>query len=85
MYTQWWLLHVPLYMYIHTAGLQEVRVSTVDEAMLLLRLGLQHRHVAHTKLNYNSSRSHSIYTIKLIRLVNMDKPSRALVNRYANE
>jgi kinesin family protein 20 len=56
-------------------------VSGVEEAMLLLRLGLQHRHVAHTKLNYNSSRSHSIYTIKLIRLANVDKPTRALVNR----
>ena len=63
------------------AGLQEFQVSNVEEAMLLLRLGLQHRHVAHTKLNYNSSRSHSIYTIKLIRLVNVDKPTRALVNR----
>lgn len=63
-------------------GLQEIQVSNVEEAMLLLRLGLRHRHVAHTKLNYNSSRSHSIYTIKLIKLVNVDKPTRALVNRY---
>ena len=67
--------------HICAAGLQEVQVGTVDEAMLLLRLGLQHRHVAHTKLNYNSSRSHSVYTIKLIRLVNVDQPTRALVNR----
>lgn len=66
---------------IFTAGLQEVQVDNVEEAMLLLRLGLQHRHVAQTKLNYSSSRSHSIYTIKLIRLVNVDKPSRALINR----
>ncbi len=62
-------------------GLHEVHVSSVEEAMLILRLGLKHRHVASTRLNYQSSRSHSIYTIKLVRLANVGKPSRALINR----
>ena len=64
-------------------GLHEVHVSSVDEAILVLRLGLKHRHVASTKLNYQSSRSHSIYTIKLVRLANVGKPSKALINRLA--
>ena len=62
-------------------GLRELEVDNVEEAMLLLRLGLQHRHVAATRLNYQSSRSHSIYTIKLIKVVDMEHPQHAIVNR----
>ena len=62
-------------------GLRELQVDNVEEAMLLLRLGLQHRHVAATRLNYQSSRSHSIYTIKLIKVVDMEHPQHAIVNR----
>ena len=63
-------------------GLHEVQVGSVEEAMLVLRLGIKHRHVAATRLNYQSSRSHSIYTIKLVRLVpNKQKPSNAIINR----
>ena len=65
------------------AGLTEVRVGNVEEALLLLRLGLKHRHVAATRLNYQSSRSHSIYTIKLIRIADTSKPTSAIVNRSA--
>lgn len=59
-----------------------MRVSNVEEAMLILRLGLKHRHVASTRLNYQSSRSHSIYTIKLVRLAKVDTPHNALINRF---
>ena len=63
-------------------GLQEVQVNSAEEAMLMLRLGLKHRHVAATRLNYQSSRSHSIYTVKLVKVVaNKDKPSNAIINR----
>ena len=64
-------------------GLQEVQVSSVEEAMLLLKLGLRHRHVASTRLNYQSSRSHTIFTIKLIKMVNTERPHKAMVNRWA--
>ena len=61
-------------------------MNNVEEAMLILRLGLRHRHVASTRLNYQSSRSHSIYTIKLVRLAaNCNKPSKALINRSATD
>lgn len=49
--------------------------------MLLLKLGSQQRHVASTRLNYQSSRSHTIFTIKLIKMVNTERPHTALVNR----
>lgn len=58
-------------------------MSSVEEAMLVLKLGMKHRKVAATRLNYHSSRSHSIYTIKLVRLANVDKPSSAIINRCA--
>ena len=67
----------------HSPGLQEVRVSSVEEAMLLLRLGRRHRHVASTRLNYQSSRSHAIFTIKMIKMVDTERLSRAAVNRIS--
>ena len=54
----------------------------MEEAMLVLKLGIKHRKVAATRLNYHSSRSHSIYTVKLVRLANVDKPSSAIINRF---
>ena len=53
----------------------------MEEALLLLKLGLRQRHMASTRLNYQSSRSHTIFTIKLIKMVNAGKPQVALVNR----
>ena len=66
------------------AGLVEVKVGSVEEALLLLRMGVRHRHVAATNLNYQSSRSHTIFTVKMIKvLAGSDKPHSALVNRSA--
>ena len=65
-------------------GLLEVRVESVEEALLLLRMGVTHRHVAATNLNYQSSRSHTVFTVKMIKvLAGSDKPRSALVNRSA--
>ena len=47
------------------AGLKEVCVSSVEEALALLRKGSRHRQRADTGLNYASSRSHSIFTVAL--------------------
>lgn len=58
-----------------------MQVTSAEEAMLILRLGIRHRHVASTRLNYQSSRSHSIYTIKLVKLARAGKPFSALINR----
>ena len=59
-----------------------MKVSGVEEAMLLLKVGLQHRHVASTRLNYQSSRSHTIFTVKMMKVASGSKrPHNAFVNR----
>ena len=64
------------------AGLREIRVESSEEALQLLRVGMQHRHVAATRLNYHSSRSHAIFTIKILRVVSSGRrPKVARVNR----
>lgn len=52
--------------YIH--GLTEIRVKTAEEAKVLLRHGQINRTVFSTCANRTSSRSHGIFTIKLIKL-----------------
>ena len=49
------------------AGLTEKPISSVDDAMATLRRGARHRQRAETGMNYNSSRSHSIFTMHLLR------------------
>lgn len=49
------------------AGLSEEEVSSADEALAVLRRGAKHRQRAETGLNYNSSRSHSIFTVNLVQ------------------
>ncbi|GAA5917568.1 hypothetical protein JCM6882_001981 [Rhodosporidiobolus microsporus] len=48
-------------------GLREVRVSSADEAHRVLLQGQSNRRVFSTLANRASSRSHSIFTIKLVR------------------
>lgn len=50
---------------IKVSGLRDVTVATYEDAVKLLEQGKQARQVAETKLNTDSSRSHSIFTIKL--------------------
>jgi kinesin family protein 11 len=47
-------------------GLEEFSVNTVDNCMELLRRGSRERQTAATFSNHNSSRSHSIFTFKLL-------------------
>ncbi|KAK4329451.1 hypothetical protein Pmani_000208 [Petrolisthes manimaculis] len=65
---------------IYIKGLQEVRVHSSQEAMRLLDIGRQNLHFAATRLNHNSSRSHSVFTIKLIQLASADSPHVARVS-----
>ncbi|XP_055327462.1 kinesin-like protein KIF20A [Paramacrobiotus metropolitanus] len=48
-------------------GVVEVPVFSASEAYHILGLGRKNLHVAQTKLNEYSSRSHSVFTIKLIK------------------
>ncbi|XP_059392353.1 kinesin-like protein KIF20A [Carassius carassius] len=48
--------------------LRWVNVQNAEEASKILRVGNKNRSAAATKMNQSSSRSHSIFTIKLIRM-----------------
>jgi len=47
---------------VYVEGLREVEVMTVDDALALMRRGAAHRHTAETRMNRESSRSHSVFT-----------------------
>ncbi|KAJ1650397.1 hypothetical protein IWQ61_008791 [Dispira simplex] len=49
-------------------GITEVRVHTLEDALAVLAHGQRHRTANSTLLNAESSRSHSIFTIKLLRI-----------------
>ncbi|KAG7377071.1 hypothetical protein PHYPSEUDO_012226 [Phytophthora pseudosyringae] len=50
-------------------GLTEVRVSNRQEAMELMRRGSLQRITASTQMNERSSRSHAVYTVKIVQRV----------------
>ncbi|KAF9426137.1 hypothetical protein BGZ94_006922 [Podila epigama] len=51
--------------YVH--GLKEIKVKTLEEALLVVRAGLKQRQVFSTLLNKTSSRSHCVFTIKILK------------------
>ena len=51
---------------IHVKGLRELQVRSAEEARQVLRYGAKHRQVAETMSNDVSSRSHSVFNIKLV-------------------
>lgn len=54
-------------MYVHTVT--EVEVRSAEEALELFQRGQRKRFVGHTALNSESSRSHSIFTIRLVQVL----------------
>ncbi|KAF7247547.1 Kinesin-like protein KIF20B [Varanus komodoensis] len=52
----------------YVKDLQWIHVSQFKEAFKLMKLGLKHQSFASTKLNANSSRSHSIFTVKMLKI-----------------
>ncbi|XP_050413395.1 kinesin-like protein KIF20A, partial [Patella vulgata] len=61
-------------------GLKEVNVLNADEAYKLLNIGQRNLRTACTKLNHNSSRSHCIFNIKIIRVIDNGNPRMARVS-----
>ncbi|KAK3583753.1 hypothetical protein CHS0354_022786 [Potamilus streckersoni] len=61
-------------------GLKQVHVESADEAYKLLVIGQRNLRTACTKLNHNSSRSHCIYNIKVLRVVDKGAPHVARVS-----
>ncbi|CAL4093647.1 unnamed protein product, partial [Meganyctiphanes norvegica] len=52
-------------MYVH--GCTEVEVKSPEEALDVLHAGQKRRRIAHTRLNCESSRSHSIFSIRVVQ------------------
>lgn len=63
---------------VHNA--REIEVSNFKEAIQIFAYGLQNRRICQTELNSTSSRSHTIFTIKLVHL---NKKFKAKVNQYS--
>ncbi|KAL4402046.1 microtubule motor protein [Malassezia pachydermatis] len=51
----------------YVGGLKEIKVSSIQEARDLIRCGQENRSVFSTMANRSSSRSHSVFTIKVLR------------------
>ncbi|XP_076817054.1 uncharacterized protein LOC143462694 isoform X3 [Clavelina lepadiformis] len=64
-------------------GLREIQVSSREEVFKLLTIGRNHLHIAETKLNHNSSRSHCIFSIKTVCTKETDNPQRARVTQMS--
>ncbi|WRT68205.1 uncharacterized protein IL334_005180 [Kwoniella shivajii] len=69
----------------YIAGLKDVRVRTREEALAVFRSGQRARRVFGTIANRESSRSHGIFTIKVVRIHNgaPEDPDSAQVSRLA--
>ena len=63
----------------YISGLREVQVVSAEEAWQLVQIGRENQHIAATRLNRASSRSHSIFMLRLIQVVNVDQPKYARV------
>ena len=61
-------------------NLKEVFVNSADEAYQLLLIGRKNLQFAATRLNQNSSRSHCIFTIKVVRVADKEQPHCARVS-----
>ena len=64
---------------VYIKGLKEVAVDNTDEAYQLLQIGRKNLKFAATRLNHHSSRSHCIFTIKVVK-VNSNQSKCAVVN-----
>lgn len=53
-------------MYVH--GVTEVEVKSAEEAFEVFYRGQNRKRMAYTNLNAESSRSHSIFTIRLVQV-----------------
>ncbi|XP_066278070.1 kinesin-like protein KIF20B isoform X2 [Branchiostoma lanceolatum] len=65
---------------IYIKGLREIMVTSADEAYKILTIGQKNLHIAATKMNHCSSRSHCIFSIKILRVVDVDDPHVARVS-----
>ncbi|XP_075682342.1 kinesin-like protein KIF20A isoform X2 [Rhinoderma darwinii] len=59
----------------YVKDLKWFNITNTEEACKILQIGNKNRSLASTKMNQQSSRSHSIFTLRLLRLSHGDDPS----------
>ncbi|CCI49423.1 unnamed protein product [Albugo candida] len=59
---------------VYVQGLSEIRVQSCEEAMEQMRVGCLRRITGSTEMNDHSSRSHAVYTVKMVRYVRRSRP-----------
>ena len=52
---------------MYVSGVTEIEVKSTEEAFEALLCGQKRRRVAHTTMNTESSRSHSVFTIRVVQ------------------
>lgn len=62
------ILREDKYKSIYVNGIVEVEVKSAEEAFNLLSLGQKQKRMGHTILNSESSRSHSVFSIRLVQI-----------------
>ncbi|XP_075072519.1 kinesin-like protein KIF20B isoform X2 [Mixophyes fleayi] len=67
----------------YVKDLQWIHVSDAREACRILALGKKFQRFAFTKLNSSSSRSHSIFTVRLLKIEDADVPRVVKVSELA--
>ncbi|XP_058840978.1 kinesin-like protein KIF20B isoform X2 [Acipenser ruthenus] len=63
--------------------LKWVQVSSPEEAYTILKLGKKHQTISCTKLNNLSSRSHSIFSIRILQIEDIGVPRVLKVNEFS--
>ncbi|XP_067888750.1 kinesin-like protein KIF20A [Heterodontus francisci] len=58
----------------YVKDLKWINITSSDEAYKFLKIGNKNRSLASTKMNQQSSRSHSIFSIRLLEIIGEDKP-----------
>ncbi|XP_067836181.1 kinesin-like protein KIF20A [Heptranchias perlo] len=58
----------------YVKDLKWINITSSDEAFKFLKIGNKNRSLASTKMNQQSSRSHSIFSIRLMEIIGEDKP-----------
>ncbi|KAI5478637.1 kinesin family member 20/23 [Pseudohyphozyma bogoriensis] len=67
----------------YVAGMREVKVASADEARQILAQGQQNRRVYSTLANRASSRSHSVFTIKVVKTPKSGYSGEELTTRFS--
>ncbi|XP_040210160.1 kinesin-like protein KIF20A isoform X2 [Rana temporaria] len=67
----------------YVKDLKWLNITSTEEACKILQIGNKNRSLASTKMNQQSSRSHSIFTFRLLKLSNGDDPSVLAVSEMS--